>query len=218
MPHHSVKRVFYFTSAKWALDDVAKRRIKIARIDELNDPFELWCVSQPHRELRDTLRSYKKEMNEKFGLVCFSDDWVNPLMWSHYAEKHRGICLGFDVDTRVLHQVRYVSDRPSLEVPPTLETAQGLLWTKFRDWSYEREWRAWLQLDERENGLYFYRFETQPDFMRLREVIVGPICDFGEAQVRHALNGHPGDVKLIKARLAFNSFQVVIKQNGFQPC
>lgn len=65
---------YHFLPAVYALDDIAKRRIKISEIDQTNDPFELWCVSQPNRKLRDALHAYKQEMNEKFGLICFSED------------------------------------------------------------------------------------------------------------------------------------------------
>lgn len=211
-------RVYHFLPAQWALDDIEKRRIKISEIDQTNDPFELWCVSQPDRPLRDALRAYKQEMSRQFGLICFSEDWVNPLLWSHYADKHRGICLGFDVNELVLRKVSYVRDRPSLKLPLTNEAADQLLWTKYRDWKYEEERRSWLRLDEQEDGHYFYHFDTQQNFMRLREVIVGPLCDTTEARVKTALADHSDQVKIIKARLAFRTFRIVIKQDGFEPC
>jgi hypothetical protein len=73
-------RAYHFLPAQWALDDILKRRIKISEIDQTNDPFELWCISQPNRALREALRAYKKEMNEKFGLICFGQNWVNPVL------------------------------------------------------------------------------------------------------------------------------------------
>jgi hypothetical protein len=211
-------RVYHFLPATWALDDIAKRRIKISEIDQTNDPFELWCVSQPNRSLRDELRDYRRTMTEKFGLLCFSEDWDDPLLWSHYADKHRGICLGFETDDRILKKVKYVKERLPLKLPITKETADHLLWTKYWDWKYEREWRSWLQFDERDGDHYFYTFETQPNFLRLREVIVGPLCETTEEQVRAALDGRYDDVKIIKARLAFKTFRVVIKKNAFEPC
>lgn len=211
-------RVYHFLPAQWALDDIVKQRIKISEIEQTNDPFDLWCVSQPNRALRDSLRAYKKEMSQQFGLICFSEDWVNPLLWSHYADKHRGICLGFDVQEGFLRRVSYVKDRPSLKLPLTKEAADLLLWTKYRDWKYEEEWRGWLRLDEREDGHYFYHFDTQQTFMRLREVVVGPLCDTTEAEVIAALDGYLDHVKIIKARLAFNTFRIVIKKDGFESC
>jgi hypothetical protein len=211
----SEMRAYHFLPAQWALDDILKRRIKISEIDQTNDPFELWCNSQPDRALREALRAYKKEMNEKFGLICFSENWVNPLLWSHYADKHRGICLGFDMDDRILRQVKYVKDRSPLNLPLSKETADQLLWTKYWDWKYEEEWRSWLQLDERENRHYFYHFDTQSNFMRLREVIAGPLCETSERELTAALGGCPEGLKIVKARLAFNTFRVVTKKDGF---
>jgi Protein of unknown function (DUF2971) len=208
-------RVYHFLPATWALDDIAKQRIKISEIDQTNDPFELWCVSQSSRSVREALRAYKKEMNEKFGLICFSEDWVNPLLWSHYADKHRGICLGFEVDKRILHKITYVKERSPLRLPLTKETADELLWTKYWDWKYEGEWRIWLQLDEREDDHYFYHFDSQLDMMQLTEVIVGPLCATTESEVKAVLHSDGDDVGIIKARLAFKTFRVVIKKNGF---
>ena len=44
------------------------------------------------------------------GLVWFSANWNNPVQWSHYADHHRDLCLGFKV-TAQAHKVAYVSER-----------------------------------------------------------------------------------------------------------
>jgi hypothetical protein len=204
-------RVYHFLCAMWALDDIRKKRIKISVIDQLNDPFELWCVEQRDKRLRQALRGFKAEMVERFGMICFSKHWRNPLLWSHYADKHRGICLGFDVDDRGLKPVAYANERPSLRVPPTMESINELLFTKFRDWSYEEELRNWFRLDEREGERYFYPFDT---LVRLREVIVGPLCGLSKAVIEKSLEEYSG-VSVLKARLAFKTFRVVKNQKGF---
>jgi hypothetical protein len=204
-------RVYHFLSAMWALDDIRKKRIKISVIDQLNDPFELWCVEQRDKRLRQALRGFKAEMVERFGMICFSKHWHNPLLWSHYADKHRGICLGFDVDDRGLKLVTYANERPSLRVPPTVESINELLFTKFRDWGYEEELRNWFRLDVREGEHYFYPFDT---LVRLREVIVGPLCGLSKAEIEKSLEEYSG-VSVLKARLAFKTFRVVKNQKGF---
>src|SRR6266446_5545165 len=120
-------RVYHFLPALHALEDIEKKRIKISEIDQLIDPFELWCVSQEDKKLRPALRKYKKEMSERFGMICFSKQWHNPLLWSHYADKHRGMCLGFDVDDRGLKAVNYVEERSDLKLPPNKESMEELL-------------------------------------------------------------------------------------------
>ena len=168
--------VYHFLSAQHALDDITRKRIRISRIDELNDPFELWCSAQEDRRVRVALRNYKKEMSGRFGLLCFSNNWHNPLLWSHYADKHRGICIGFEVGSKFLAPVTYVSKRMPLQMPPTEESSKQLLFTKYRDWSYEGESRVWVRLDKFDTatGHYFYDFDHQ---LKLREVVAGPLCD-----------------------------------------
>jgi hypothetical protein len=38
------KRLYHFTTAKYAFDDLRNRRLKIAQFNDLNDPFELRSV------------------------------------------------------------------------------------------------------------------------------------------------------------------------------
>ncbi len=208
----STVRVYHFLSAQHALDDIEKRRIKISEIDQLNDPFELWCVAQENKELRDRLRDYKKTMNKQYGVLCFCKRWINPLLWSHYADKHRGMCLAFDVDDNSVQPVHYVKDRPSISYPFSGELkpiSDQLLSTKYIDWQYEEELRIWIEFEERDpaTGLYFCNFDEK---IQLKEVIAGPSCELTEQRIREAL-GDIKDVAVIKARLAFRTFRVVAR-------
>jgi hypothetical protein len=199
-------RVYHFLQKRWALDDIERRRIKISELDQLNDPFELWCVSLSDKRLRTPLQEFKGKMGEHYGIICFSKQWSNPLLWSHYADKHRGICLGFEADDRALKAVSYVAERADLPIPPTLESMQQLLFTKFQDWQYEEEWRNWFRLDERDGDHYFYPFDER---VQLREVIAGPLCDVTETQISEALGDIKNNVAVIKAGLAFKTFRIV---------
>ena len=209
-------RLYHFLSAEHALNDIAQKRLKISQIEQLNDPFELWCVYQADRRLRDALRVYKDQIAAQFGVLCFSRHWHNPVLWSHYADKHRGICLGFDIARRGVKPVTYQSERPRLRFPPSRLDADQLLYTKFLDWQHEEEWRSWIQIDDsdRATGLYFYNFDSH---VQLSEVIVGPLCNVTEAKVRDALKDYENNISVIKARLAFKTFQVVRNRRGFQP-
>jgi hypothetical protein len=97
-------RLYYFTSAKYGLQNIEKRRLKIARIQDLYDPFEFLPLNLETTAERKWLRKMKKLTDKEYGIVCFTDDWEQPMMWSHYAEikrppKHR---LGaFFCETRI---------------------------------------------------------------------------------------------------------------------
>lgn len=172
------------------------KRLKIARIHELSDPFDLWAVAQPDRQLRNALRRYKEEMARRFGMLCFSATWRNPLLWSHYADRHRGLALGFDSNEQKIKPVKYVHQRPVLHVV-NLQIANELLYTKYMGWSYEQEARVFLSLEDRDpsTGLYFADFGS--DCM-LKEVIVGPLSSVSQSRLREVLPESSDGVALKK--------------------
>ena len=106
-------RVYRFLDEKYALKSIEERRLRISRIMELNDPFEFLGAHLADRDLRRGMQAMKKELSKNRGLICFSQRWRNPLLWSHYANRHRGICLGFEVPKGLLGRVEYVKDRIS---------------------------------------------------------------------------------------------------------
>ena len=108
-------RVYHFSSAKYAVEDIQNQRLKIARINELNDPFELLAADLLDKRDRQAFVKFKNQINEKFGIVCFSGSWESPLLWGHYADKHKGIALGFDVVDEKLNEVNYTTMRPKVE-------------------------------------------------------------------------------------------------------
>ncbi len=94
-----------------------------------------------------TSEQSEERTRKQMGIFCMSSKRDNILMWSHYAEAHKGFCLGFRTGSpffgRALPVENYASDRPCLnlvEPPPLKETTQPLL-TKAKDWEYEDEWR-----------------------------------------------------------------------------
>ena len=198
--------VYHFLNAHYGLDDLRNRRLKIARIMELNDPFEFLGVDLSDRQFRRALRETKAELSTTKGILCFSKTWTNPVLWGHYADKHRGICLGFEVPSSVLHKVEYVDSR--FPRPDVLDEAfmQKLLFTKFSHWQYEQEYRAYTTLEEDIDGLYYSEFSDQLTLMR---VIVGDQSSITRAEVSGALVDLGTQVEVFKARASFRSFDVV---------
>ena len=56
----------------------------------------------------ELLRRYEK------GIVSFGEQYNSPLMWSHYGNQHRGICIGYSVPEKSagdVHRVEYGGGR-----------------------------------------------------------------------------------------------------------
>ncbi len=171
-------RLYYFTAEEWAVDNLAKRRLKISNILELNDPYELLCIVTGDQVMKGQFLEYRDTIVKSRGLISFSTKWDNPIIWSHYADRHRGICLGFEVDERDTFAVTYTDDRISMMEEMRVhgdrkKLLQRILSTKHTPWAYEHEVRVFSEFNNEEAGLYFQPFNER---LALREVILGVRC------------------------------------------
>ena len=90
-----------------------------------------------------------------FAYFCMAKEPDNILMWSHYADSHKGVCLKFDLlqdlDTFALTvPVDYNSEYPEFD---TLNGNPGIniITRKSPDWAYEHEHRT---VKVKEHGLH----------------------------------------------------------------
>jgi len=112
--------------------------------------------------------------SKTFGILCLSNKRDSILMWGHYADKHRGIVIGFDSsndmfqanakssrlgesDSTVimmgLHPVEYGNERVVYDTswfptdPQMTQFEQQIFFSKSKDWIYEEEVRQCFALD-----------------------------------------------------------------------
>jgi hypothetical protein len=108
--------------------------------------------------IKSLAQKIKCELSDEFGsrgVLSLSKTWRSVLMWSHYANHHRGICIEFDT-TDVSHpnlgEVDYSSSRRikttdlfSWKINGSEECAMRVFntyfLTKAGPWKYEKEWR-----------------------------------------------------------------------------
>lgn len=92
------------------------------------------------------LRDSYESVRDWLGLYCVSGTSTSLLMWAHYADSHRGACIGYNsgadifakaqpvIYSHARHMVDPVHDSNEQRI------ANSLL-LKSADWSYEKEWR-----------------------------------------------------------------------------
>jgi hypothetical protein len=206
-PPDGFRRLYHLTSVEYAVSAIVFGRLKVARFSSLNDPFELLARSGRS----PGLLANKHNMDREKGLLCFSEDWTDPVLWTHYGAKHTGICLGFDVKEGFAKKIIYQNDRlkpTQLRDKLDYEILEMLLYTKFESWRYEREWRILLELEETasEGPLSFFSFS---DRVKLTEVVLGADCTLSIGAVRKLLSIHHPKASSVGTRLAFGSFAIV---------
>jgi len=154
----------------------------------------------------------KRELDRELahaGVLSLSATWKSGLMWSHYADEHRGICIEYDTRDQEHPKLLPVNYR----APRAIKTSDLWRWkakddaaareavfssyfyAKSSEWRYEREWR-----DLRENsgvaGLPF----------RITAILFGLRCDRSViTSIVKLLNDHP-EVKLWQMRPKDESF------------
>ena len=209
-------RLFHFISEEHALEVVATQSLKVSLLDDLNDPFELNAVELHDMQFRKRITEFKSTMAVNYGILCFSKNWRSPLLWSHYANRHKGVALEFDVLDNVAHPIVYRKNRYSLNYEKLTtgiekEDIEGLWLTKYVEWEYEKEVRVILRKSEcrKQGDMYFYKLEKD---ISLKGIVLGPLCDITIQNIEDSL---PKSLRLavIKARLAFRSFNIVRKKD-----
>jgi hypothetical protein len=128
----------------------------------------------------------------RYGVLCLSEAPDSLLMWAHYADNHKGFCVGFDCSNPeampigLAMQVEYVAERPQVN-PLTLyqedpgDLVRQCFLIKSRHWEYEREWRLIT-----DGGIGHHSFDRH----LLRRVHLG--CNMSD-QDRDALLGRLRD-------------------------
>jgi hypothetical protein len=209
-------RAYKFLDAHFGLKSLYEKRLKISEIHELNDPFELTPYDLTDQIQREAFLNTRDQLGRRFGMLCFSGAWSDPVIWAHYSDKHKGICLGFEIPRDKAKAVYYASaPRPfpanflDLASGEKMALVQEMLFTKYSNWDYEHEIRVWAQLDDEEDGFYFAGFGEE---LRLVEVITGARCTLPTRAITRALEPLSSHVTVIKARAAHDAFRVVQDQ------
>ena len=154
----------------------------------------------------------KRELDAELGdegVLSLSATWKSGLMWSHYADEHRGICIEYD--TRDQQHLRLAG--VDYKGPRAIKTSDLYRWkvrgnadakervfktyfyTKSNEWRYEREWRD-VKEQSGVAGLPF----------RITAILFGLRCN---STVIKSI------VKLLSGHLSIKIWQMLPKDDGF---
>jgi hypothetical protein len=94
---------------------------------------------------------------ESSKILCFTENYSNELLWAHYADSQKGVCIQFDTSIydnfhkASIMKVKYEKAVPKLNIYAyflnPIEYINSLvksIITKGANWAYEEEWRLVL--------------------------------------------------------------------------
>lgn len=94
------------------------------------------------------------------GILSLATNHNCPLMWSHYADQHKGFCIGYDVSVNQFQDIRPLNyggnrsittqqiydmlfnNNESVKVAAKKEIDDVVLLSKAESWQYEKEYRV----------------------------------------------------------------------------
>jgi hypothetical protein len=106
-------------------------------------------IAYQENKIQEISNIHKAHVNQ-FGVACFSRDGAkNLLMWSHYADSHKGFCFVFHVPSSISELIRclpvtYSDDYQTINWLKRTDLQGKLgksLYRKSTAWRYEKEYR-----------------------------------------------------------------------------
>lgn len=153
--------------------------------------------------------------NYAIGVLSLAQNYNCPLMWSHYADQHKGFCIGYDVsvnDSFDIHPVDYNGKRfvrtqqiydmlfnsnENIRNAAKKDIEKVILLNKALSWEYENEYRVISK-----KGLQDSQF-------RLSDVTFGlRFKETAKFSVMRALQARQGEINFYEISLCNDSFSL----------
>lgn len=151
----TLEQVCHRVVASSVSDETARKTIEHLRYESGQYETQDEAEADLCRRLADTTKDFLFHDFERCGVLSLAARWNCPLMWSHYADKHRGLCIEYDlndhrcasldaVDYSTTGDIR-VSDIKKWKIDGSAEAEQvirkAFFYAKANEWQYEQEWR-----------------------------------------------------------------------------
>lgn len=158
-----------FDSDLYVLNLFKKLQLKFTPPDSFNDPYD--CMAEikfdniPYFNHERLQKHFMSAIRANLSVTCFNNNPLNMLMWSHYAQCHRGFLVEFRIphptlewvySAFLIQSVTYQNEFPNYlfsAINPInildpknksqmYEFIKNQYLVKARDWQYENEFRV----------------------------------------------------------------------------
>lgn len=202
--------------------------VRIAPVNVHRDILGVNLMRDDSQVQADFKKQFIKFCADNFGIFSLSRQCDNILMWSHYADSHKGFCVGFDKDKldnffanrsssdgRGAKEIRvfpveYLNEYPEI-VPANMKHLDKLvrpLVIKSSCWQYEQEDRAILLKGTKETAIL--------DDGIICEVRLGcKISSESKDEILEVLQARPSKVRVYQARELEGGFALEFEEVNY---
>ena len=143
---------------EYTADIILKNRLYAADFETMNDIMEGIFY---HEGIVEDILERIKDAKSKLKICSMSGEvaFSSPLMWAHYADSFKGVCLEFEIDESEVEVKEIIYEGDSVltlredVTSITEEEAKILLCKKYPDWKYEEEYRIFSRDEHVEDGV-----------------------------------------------------------------
>lgn len=141
-----------YSRLKRELETLESNYIYCPNYASLNDPMEgkFRQGSKLSRHSQTYVEAIQTTLDE-LGIASFCEVQNHVLMWAHYADQYKGICISYNFtnllahlpESAVLTRIAYSETQYQIRTAKRqpIDVAKRILSRKTRSWLYEREWR-----------------------------------------------------------------------------
>ena len=157
----------YYSLSINNLDALMNNYFYLSNPRDFNDPFDCNVNLVSNIEDLDNLQITERNSYSNLGIVSFSEEIENHLMWAHYTNNYNGFAIEFkgagiqvQMDNNKIAKISLVKvlyPKHPTRIKHEYPFAQRyVLTTKFKQWEYEKEWRILTTLYTEDRILPYY--------------------------------------------------------------
>lgn len=219
----------YYSPKLDVIEYLKKPSIKLSTTESFNDPFEeslpnklakelaksisesdMLIYTKPQYQLEQELTKQYKEASKDLGIISLTESHKNLLMWAHYADSHKGVCIGYkkeflsnsicfkrDAEYNDLLPKKVTYDKIRFdpirlnEFNSPYDIIMQILTTKSDEWMYEKEHRCIANMWHADEFIFGGTLNSKAHKIIKTQVELGRISEQGNERYRF-VEGHGG--------------------------
>lgn len=157
--------LYKYVSLDYVADILDNHRLYLSDGKNFNDPFEITVTDKKNHKIRHI---------EGLHILSLTNSYRNKLIWSHYTDSHKGVCITVKVPNELVYPICYSTKRIyedsdidniiSLSTKKTKKSVEKdfsllskdkkIAYIKDKKWMYEKEYRVVFDKSD-ESGLIY---------------------------------------------------------------